>query len=107
MNRREEMMQLLGRRERLGLTFKGLAQESGVPAGTLASWAWKFRQEDLQREQAAAPRTGFVELVPGPDAPATGSVRLEIVLVGGRRVVVPDDVDEDRLVRLVRALERC
>jgi hypothetical protein len=29
------------------------------------------------------------------------------VLAGGRRVVVPDEVDEDRLVRVVRALERC
>lgn len=107
MNRREEMVHLLGRRERQGLTFKALAQESGVPAGTLASWAWRLRQEALHGEQVRAPRTDFVELVAGPDAHASLASRLEIVLIGGRRVVVPDDVDEDRLVRLVRALERC
>jgi len=107
MNRREEMEQLLGRRERLGLTFKTLARESGVPAGTLAFWAWKLRQSALQREPIAPACTGFVELVPGPDVPSAVESRVEIVLVSGRRVVVPADVDEDRLVRLVRALERC
>jgi len=107
MNRREEMMQLLGRRERQGLTFKALAQESGVPAGTLAFWAWKLRQEPRPREPVADQRSRFVELVPGPEERAVESGRLEIVLAGGRRVVVHDDVDEDRLVRLVQALERC
>lgn len=107
MNRREEMVQLLARRERQGLTFKGLAEQSGVPAGTLASWAWKLRQELPRREAADTPQAGFVELIPGPDAPPAPVGRLEIVLVGGRRVLVSDDVDEDRLVRLVRALERC
>jgi len=108
MSRREEMVRLLVRRERQGLTLKALSMESGVPAGTLGFWAWKLRQETLRSDPTSdATCTGFVELVPGPDALATASGRLEIVLLGGRRVVVADDVDEDRLVRLVRALERC
>jgi len=108
MNRREEMVRLLGRRERQGQTVKALALESGVPAGTLGFWAWKRRQETLRPSPSSdATCTGFVELVPGPDERAAESGRVEIVLVGGRRVVGPDDVDEDRRVRLVRALERC
>ncbi len=87
MNRREEMMQLLGRRERQGLTFKALAQESGVPAGTLAFWAWKLRQEPRPREPAADQRSGFVELVPRPEGnrhgtPAAGEP-------GARSAVLP------------------
>lgn len=107
MNRREEMEQLIGRRERLGLTFKALARESGVPAGTLAFWAWKLRHEVLSRPQTAPSPTGFVELVARPKEPSVAESRVEIVLVGGRRVVVPVDIDESQLARLVSALERC
>jgi len=108
MNRREEMLRLLGRRERQGLSLKALALESGVPAGTLGFWAWKLLQETLRPSPSSdATCTAFVELVPGPDDRAAETGRMEIVLAGGRRVVVHDDVDEDRLVRLVRALERC
>jgi len=108
MNRREEMGKRPDLHPRQGLTLKALAVESGVPAGTLGFWAWKLRQETLRPGPASdAPRTGFVELVPGPDERVAENRRVEIVLAGGRRVVVDDNVDEDRLVRLVRALERC
>jgi hypothetical protein len=107
MNRRDKMEHLLGRRERLGLTFKALARESGVPAGTLAFWAWKLRHEALARQQASPSPAGFVELVARPKEPCVAEGRVEIVLVGGRRVVVPVDIDESQLARLVSALERC
>lgn len=82
-----------------------------MPVGTLACWAWKLRQERVEgrRERSAAsepPRADFVELVPsGPTSAATGS--LEILLAQGRRIVVTGAVDEDQLVRVVRALARC
>jgi len=47
-----------------------------------------------------------VELLPtGPTLDSTGS--LEILLAQGRRIVVTGVVDEDQLVRVVRALARC
>lgn len=82
-----------------------------MPAGTLACWAWKLRQERGEergeRNAASEPaRADFVELVPtGPTLAPTGS--LEIVLEQGRRIVVTGVVDEDQLVRVVRALARC
>jgi hypothetical protein len=106
MDRREQVRRWLARRDRHGLTFRELSDETGVPIGTLASWAWKLRQKGPGQEAHGRPSHGFVELVGDPDR---GGSRggIEIVLAGGRRVVVPDEVDEDRLVRVVRALERC
>jgi hypothetical protein len=111
MDRRAEIQRWLEWRDRQGLTFKELSAESGVPVGTLAFWAWKLRQErgDGRRKRSASSeptRADFVELVPtGPTLASTGS--LEILLAQGRRIVVTGVVDEDQLVRVVRALARC
>jgi hypothetical protein len=112
MERREEMRRLLGRREREGLTFVELAQQTGIPVGTLASWAWKLRREGggsrAARSRGHAP--GFVELVPGPEIDGDrvhGAGAFEVVLMNGRRVLVREGFDEERFVRLVQALERC
>lgn len=111
MDRRAEIQRWLQRRDRLGLTFRELSEESGVPVGTLACWAWKLRQErgEGRRERSAASeptRADFVELVPtGPTLAPAGS--LEILLAQGRRIVVTGVVDEDQLVRVVRALAQC
>lgn len=108
MERREQMRQFLSRRDRLGLTFRALSEETGIAIGTLASWAWKLRQEGSQRERCSAPSRGFVEIVPGPELVQSDAVGgIEILLTSGRRVVVHDGFDEDRLVRVVKALERC
>lgn len=83
-----------------------------MPVGTLAFWAWKLRQErsDGRRKPRAGrsepTRAAFVELLPtGPTLASTGS--LEILLAQGRRIVVTGVVDEEQLVRVVRALARC
>lgn len=109
MERREQMRALLARRERSGLTFAELSRESGIPTGTLASWAWKLRQESDAADQARSSRQTFVEVVEAPltreVSPRTG--RIEIVLARDRRVVVDAEVDDELLARVVRTLERC
>ena len=79
--------------------------------GTLAFWAWRLRQERNGvrrngRTASEASSSDFVELVATePTLASTGS--LEILLAQGRRIVVTGAVDEDQLVRVVRALARC
>ena len=94
------MRSWLTRRDKRGLTFRELSLETGVPVGTLGFWAWKLRRES-RVDEAPSP---FVELVAKP--PESGD-RLEIVLANGRRVLVSSGLDEEQLVRVVRALERC
>lgn len=103
---RRQMRAWLARRERRGLTFRELSDETGVPVGTLAFWAWKLRQEARADPDPAAERASdpFVELLPTSAAlPST----IEIALRGERRVIVAAGFDEEHLVRVVRALERC
>jgi hypothetical protein len=110
MHRREQMSELLSRRERLGLTLRELSAETGIPTGTLGFWAWKLRQpiEPDRSGPASGAAVEFVELIGAPEVSRSAERRgLEIVLTSGRRVVVREDFDEERLVRLVRALERC
>jgi len=110
------MRRWLALRERQGLTYGELSAKTGVSRGTLGYWAWKLRQED--REAAVGREPSFVELVaregPGEPNPARGLVqvesagsRIEIVLAGGRRVVVSGEVDEASLERVLRVLQRC
>jgi hypothetical protein len=109
MDRREQMRRWLALREERGLTFGELSRRTGVPRGTLGHWAWKLRREDARGSDAR--RRGFVELVAqdgGPGAPAEPSgSRIEIVLEGGRRVVVSGDFVEAALERVLRVLARC
>lgn len=100
MDRHEQMRSWLARREKRGLTFRELSLETGVPVGTLGFWAWKLRR-DSRDDEAPSP---FVELVAKQPVPGD---RLEIVLANGRRVLVSAGLDEDQLVRVVQALERC
>lgn len=100
------MRRLLARRERAGLTFRELSAETGVAVGTLGFWAWKLRREAV--ESAPCADGGFVELLAGPEiVPEQVGAAIEIVLAGDRRVVLRGEIDEARLQRVVRALERC
>jgi len=45
MERRRESGRWLALREREELTFRALAERSGIPVGTLAWWAWRARKE--------------------------------------------------------------
>lgn len=108
MDRREQMRALLARREHRGLTFSELSRESGIPAGTLASWAWKLRQP-RSPNGGRARRASFVELVaaPSPEPVTADAGRIEIVLRGERRVVVDAGFDAEALARVVKTLEQC
>lgn len=104
-DRREEVRRLLLRRSAEGLTYRELSRLSGIPAGTLAWWSSRLRC------QAASAEDAFVELTASAD-PALdvarsepGAAPLEVVLAGGRRLIVRPGFDEAELTRLVRALE--
>ena len=95
------MRRLLARREREGLTLAELARRTRIPVGTLAWWSSRLR-----RERGVEP-VGFVELKPAADGAKVPGREglLEVVLAGGRRVLVPPGFDAGELQRLVRALE--
>ena len=102
-DRREEMRRLLARRQREGLTFAELSRQTRIPVGTLAWWSSRLRSEP------AGDRAGFVELKAevDPQVPPRDD-RIEVVLVRGRRLIVPRGFDAGEVLRLVRALEaRC
>lgn len=96
-NRREEMRRLLSRRERHGLTYRELGEESGVAAQTLSWWAWKLRREERER-------TSFVE-VEFAEAHDVGG--LEVEAPSGHVVRVPDRFDAAALRRVLDVLASC
>lgn len=94
-----------------GAFVSKVAQRYGVNANLLFTWR---RQE--ARRAAFGDREAPVKLLPvtvaaagTPAAPVAASEpigRMEIVLVGGERIVVGADVDASSLARVVKALSR-
>ena len=103
MDRRREVRKWLGLRDREGLTYAELSRRSGIPANTLAGWAWRLRRERLTQRQAAA----FVELVPAPSGDDEAGSRIEIVLRCERRLIVDASIAPEALARVLTAVERC
>jgi len=109
MERRREIGRWLALREREGLTFRALAERSGIPSGTLAWWAWRMSREP--RPAACAQR--FVELSEAADmqpraevvAPSTDDI--ELVIDERVRLRVGRSVEVARVARLVQALLSC
>ena len=85
-----------------------VAKKYGVAVSLL--FRWRKLQGIGVRRRACPPSNGFVRLaLPAPtDAGGShcGHGAIEIVLSGGRRVVVGKDVDTVALLRIVDALER-
>jgi hypothetical protein len=100
-DRREQMRRHLRRRKREGLTYDELANVTGESRHTLSWWAWKLRQEEGARQE----RPRFVELEV-VDEPAVAEASIEILLAGGRRLLVRPGFDLETLTRAVAALER-
>ena len=99
--KREQYERLLGRREREGLSYRELAEASGIPMGTLAWWGSRLRKGKAKR---GGRRRRFVELVPGT-VEAAGGGHYELQLLSGRRVIVEGAFEDEALARLVRVLE--
>ncbi len=91
------MVRLLEHRDRHGLTYDELSEESGVAAHTLSWWSWKLRRE-------ARERTTFVELeISDSESDAT----FEVEAPNGLVVRVPTHFDAAALGRLLETLTAC
>ena len=92
---RDELRRLLKQREGEGLTFKQLAERSGVPVHVLHHRA----QQDARVARAKpAEEQGFVEVSASPDSRPSG---IELHLAQGLRIHVARDFDGGTLVRLL------
>ncbi len=96
---RKGMEVLLARRLSEGLTYRELAEQSGIPIYTLNYWATKFRGEGQVGD--AEPELLRVELLEQDKVYA-----IPIELNGGIRVLVEPGFDEPHLRRIVNALLR-
>lgn len=107
--RREEIRRWLALRTSEGLTFAELSRCSGIPLATLTWWSSRLRREEAAARPAESRSGsgGFIELTPaaGASAPAWERGSLELVLAGGRRLIVRSGFDEHELLRLLRTLE--
>lgn len=95
---RPDILRLLERRARHGLTFRELSEESGIPIPTLSYWASKLRREGVDFET----RLVEVEIVEDADA---SSITIESP--SGLRVTVEPGFDSEHLSRVLAALARC
>lgn len=99
----KQIAALLVRRERLGLTWSELGEESGVPLTTLYKWNRRFKERGGQGKR----RRRFIA-VQVKEAQRPGGEPLEITLRSGDRIRVTPGFDADHLRRVVIALEsRC
>lgn len=102
------MARWLALRDREGLTFRALAERSGIPVGTLAWWAWRARKE----QSSATVSQRFVE-VGVVDESRLGAIaaavddEIELVIDERVRLRVGSSVDVARVARLVQALLSC
>ncbi len=88
---RPEIIQLLERRARYGLTYRELSEESGISISTFAYWAAKLRGEEED-----APRFVPVDVVDEEEG-----VAIKIETDSGLRVVVEPGFDEQHLARIL------
>lgn len=94
---RAKMERLLARKRREGLTYEELADESGVPASTLARWGSRLGQGRAFVEVETVEEDDQEEL----ELEAAG---LEVLLDSGHRIAIGRDFDAATLKRLVDVL---
>ena len=92
---REELRRFLAQREAEGLTFKQLAERSGVPIHVLHHRA---HRDAHAAQVAAAKEPTFVEVCTG-EPPSTSGI--EVVLPQGLRVRLEPNFDHETFARLL------
>lgn len=90
---------LLTQREREGLSYQVLSEQTGVPISSLQRWGRRLKRE------AAESAPAFVELSPSPAVAPED--RVEIVLHSGRTLSLPLRPPFKGLAELVTLLESC
>jgi transposase len=92
-----------------GASVAEVARRYGLNANMLFTWRRRERRTagGDDSEPAHIVPVRVVEATPPAIATAPGSTgRIEIVLVGGERIIVGPDVDATALARIIRALTR-
>jgi hypothetical protein len=92
---------IIEQHEASGLPVARFCRERAVPESSFFAWRRRLR--------AAGPSPAFIEIktgdAGGQDAPAGPSSPIELLLVGGRRLLVRGGFDRQVLADLVRTLE--
>lgn len=92
----DEIRELLSRRDREGLTYRELSEESGIPIGTLSYWRARLRRRESEPlfeelrivdEELEATRTG-----------------IEVIGPRGHRVRFDEDASPELITRILAAL---
>ena len=97
-HRPREMERLLRRRERLGLTYRELSEESGIPIPTLAWWSKRLAEVPDGHASCELVAVEVVDEMPAKEA------AIEIRCGDALKVVVPAGASEAHLARVLRAV---
>ena len=99
------MERLLRRRERQGLTYRELSDDSGIPIPTLSWWSRKLKREEEGAAEVRACQLVPVEIV--EDELQECDAAIEIVVADRLKLLVPPTVSEAHLQRVLRAVASC
>jgi transposase len=90
-----------------GASVAEVARRYGLNANMLFTWRRRERAVNGVGKTVNIVPVRVVEVTPTATATASASIgRMEIVLVGGERIIVGADVDAGALARIAKALSR-
>lgn len=96
------MARLVAQWRASGESQAGFARRHGVPPWTL--WYWSRKRIDASADRPA--RRAFVPVQVVPDAAPPLAAAIEVVLVSGERLTIPEGVSSDRVRAVLAALRR-
>lgn len=100
----QQWAQLVVRWKRSGLGATAFAEREGVDPGQLSWWKWRLKSRTPEHAAAIVPVRVVARREPVAVAEAP-TASIEVALPSGARLRVGCGVDEETLVRVVRALE--